>query len=254
MAFFGRRRVGAWSLVLCGVFGCSSGSVPVTPATGIAGSGGVDGGASGASAGARTEAGAGGAGGSTLDGPLGGSGGGGTDGGAAGSTGAEAGLAAITFDVPLKMYTFDSQTWTPPSSTLVVSVVQKMDLKAEVPALSASKALMDAALSHLRFSVVGTLNVDLPAIGLSLAPDGVIDPLDPRAKKIGTVPAIVAGGSSSGDIAKEPDADQTFAAYAHALGTPFEVIASTTISLAAGSPTPTGSVTISVTGTVSAKL
>jgi hypothetical protein len=49
-----------------------------------------------------------------------------------------------------------------------------------------------------------SVNLDLPPVVLFLAPSGVSDPMDPNARKFGTVPAIAAGwrlmGSSSARV------------------------------------------------------
>jgi hypothetical protein len=137
-----------------------------------------------------------------------------------------------------------------------VTVSQTMNLKNEVPELSSvnSQSLVDISLQNLHYDAVSTLNVDVPPLELFLAPDMVTDPKDARAMKFGTVPAIAKGTSPSGDVVLEPGADALFAGYGHAFGTPFNFIASTTVSVPSGSPTPTGMITVTVTGKVAAKL
>ncbi len=137
-----------------------------------------------------------------------------------------------------------------------VTVSQSMNLKAEVPALSSisSQSLVDISLSSLHYDVQSTLNVDVPPLILYIADGGVMNPMDPSAQKFGTVPAIPKGTSPSGDVVLEPNADAIFAARGHDFGTPFNFIASTTISVPSGSPTPTGMITVTVTGQAAAKL
>jgi hypothetical protein len=208
-------------------------------------------------------------------------------------------ITKLSFDLPTKMYVFDSQTLKVPAggfpavpcggaadivqdccnppaplpkpdcvaTPLVcessvctlkykISVAQTMDLKKEVPQLSSvnNQSLADISLAHMRYDVVSTLNIDLPPLELYLAAAGVMDATDPSATKFGTVPSIPAGMTASGEIIKEPDADQTFAVYGHAFGTPFNFIATTTVSLPSGSQTPTGRIDITINGQVSAKL
>ena len=132
----------------------------------------------------------------------------------------------------------------------------KMDLKMEVPALMnvSSQSLADITLESLSYDVNNTSNLAIPAIELYLAPVGVTDPSDPMAQKFGTVPAIAANSTASGDVVKEPGADDLFIMYGHNFGTPFNFIATTTVVVPSGSPTPMGMITVTVTGKISAKL
>lgn len=134
-----------------------------------------------------------------------------------------------------------------------VTVSQKMDLGMEAPSLRSvsGQTLADVFLSRIRYTVASSLNVELPAVTLYLAPDGVTSPSDPQAKKFGTVPPAAAGETKSGDVALESDSQQTFAGFARNFRTPFNFIASTTVVVRSGSAIPTGAVDISVTGSVS---
>src|SRR5204863_7485327 len=85
----------------------------------------------------------------------------------------------------------------------------------------------DETISRIRYTVASTLNVELPAVVIYLAPDGVTSPADPMARKFGTVPATAAGATSSGDVLLESDAQQTFSTFATNFRTPFNFIAST---------------------------
>jgi hypothetical protein len=134
---------------------------------------------------------------------------------------------------------------------LPITVHQQMDLKKEVPQLSSlnSQSLADITLSRIRYDVTSTMNIELPPLELYLAPDSVTDPKDPLAKKFGTVPSIPAGATIvDGDVTKEPDADQTFSARGHDFGTPFNFIATTTITIPSGSPTPSGKIDVTIKG------
>jgi len=135
-----------------------------------------------------------------------------------------------------------------------VTVAQKMDLKMEVPQLSSisNQSLVDISLSNLHYVAVSTLNVDIPPLELYLADDGVTD--SSQGMKFGTVPTIPKGTSPSGDVVLEPGADALFAARGHTFGTPFNFIATTTVSVPSGSPAPTGMITVTVTGKAAAKL
>jgi hypothetical protein len=131
-----------------------------------------------------------------------------------------------------------------------------MDLKQDVPQLANvnSQYLVDIYVSQIGYSVTSTMNVELPAVDLYVAPDGVTTASDPSAEKFGTVPVTPAMTSGDGMVDIVPDAQQIFAQYAHQLGTPFNFIATTTIVIPSGSPIPNGHVDISVTGQVSASL
>jgi hypothetical protein len=137
-----------------------------------------------------------------------------------------------------------------------VTVVQQMDLKQEVPALANinSQYLVDIYVSQIRYAATSTLNVDLPGIDLFVAPDGVTSAADPAAEKFGTVPITPALTSGDGLVEIAPNAEQVFARYAHEPATPFNFIATTVVVIPSGSPIPSGSVALSVTGQVSASL
>jgi len=98
-----------------------------------------------------------------------------------------------------------------------------------------------------------SLNVDLPAVAIYLAPDGVTDPKN-GAMLFGTIPAIAAESNPTGTVQKDPGADHAFEVYAGNLSTPFNFIASTTVVIPSGTPIPNGHVTITVTVTVAAHL
>jgi hypothetical protein len=132
-----------------------------------------------------------------------------------------------------------------------VTVSQTMNLGQEVSQLHGAQSLADIFISEITYTVASTLNTALPPITLYLAPNGVVDPKDPSAKKFGTVPATAAGANASGTVALESDSQQTFSSYAEHLDTPFNFIATTTVVVAGGAPIPNGQVTVSVTGKVS---
>ncbi|MDB4979901.1 MAG: hypothetical protein JWM82_653, partial [Myxococcales bacterium] len=77
---------------------------------------------------------------------------------------------------------------------------------------------------------------------------------DPAAIKLGTVPSIPAGQTSTGPIVRQPDADATLASFASPLGRSFNILVGTTIVVPSGSPTPAGHLSLSVTGSVAATL
>ena len=138
-----------------------------------------------------------------------------------------------------------------------ISVTQKIDLKAEVPALmnvGNSQSLADVTIAQIQYTIASTMNVPLPPIQIYIAPESITSGADPAARKFGTVPATPAMTTSSGDVVLDPDGQAAFTQYAHQLGTPFNLIATTTMIVTPGSPVPAGKVDATVTGKVSAKL
>jgi len=71
--------------------------------------------------------------------------------------------------------------------------------------------------------------------------------------KFGTIPAIKAGTSPSGDVVKTAAADTLFSSYVSNFATPFNVLASATVIVPSGSPNPTGAISITLTGSIAAK-
>ena len=196
-------------------------------------------------------------------------------------------LTRVSFELPTKTYHFDTATWQLPATGTVpsvacttaadccglpgldctthqlscdagmcalhepVTVSQIMNLGQEVPQLHGAQSLADVFISQIKYTVASTLNIPLPAVTIYLAPNGVGDPGDTRARKFGIVPPSPAATTTSGSVTLEADAQTTFAGYAQMLDTPFMFIASTTVVVTGGMPIPNGAADISVTGTVS---
>lgn len=134
------------------------------------------------------------------------------------------------------------------------SFPNEINLGMAVPGLS-SFPTGNISIASVAYTVSNnTLNVDLPAITVYLAPDMVTDPKDARAAVFGTIPSIAAGSDPSGAVQKDPGADHAFEMYAGNLSTPFEFIAATTVVIPSGTPIPNGQITVSVTVTLSAHL
>ena len=87
----------------------------------------------------------------------------------------------------------------------------------------------------------------------AVASQNVTDPADPSAKKFGTVPGVAAGMTASGDVVKEPGADDLFIMYGHDFGTPFNFIAATTVVIPSGTQV-SGMVDVTISGKIAAKL
>jgi len=227
----------------------------------------------------------------------GGAGGTGDDGGSARGDAVDAFPVTAAFELPRKIFTFDSASFggaapgvptvacggsnlvqdccNPPAPSpkpdctahpfvcetgvcavkLSVSATQTIDLQMEVPVLSTfgPQSLADLSLTMLSYHVESTLDVAVSAVDLYLAPAAVSDPMDARATKLGTVPAIN-GSSADGAVVPAPNAGTTFSSYGRALGTPFHVIATTTVTLPSGAIAPAGKMTLTISGAASASL
>lgn len=117
-----------------------------------------------------------------------------------------------------------------------------------------NQSVVDISISEITYDVNSTLNVELPPVGLFLAPLGVTTTTDPMAQRFGTVPAIAAGAVVTGLKATiDPAGNAAFTGYAHNLSTSFNFLSSTTVTVAGGSPFPMGKVDITVRGRLAAK-
>ena len=127
----------------------------------------------------------------------------------------------------------------------------------QVPSLSSYTSLVSISISSIKYAVrSNTLNVAVPPLSIYLAPNTVTDPTDSRAVLFGTVPSIPAGSMPSGNVNLEPNAASTFQTFTsgpNSLTTPFEIITAATVVIGAGTPVPTGAITIAVTGAISAQ-
>lgn len=200
-------------------------------------------------------------------------------------------VSRITVDLPSQTYTFDTSMWGSPPVTTLPSVPCTSDsdcstaaavvnwsaatlvcassvCEAQVPeavsttvslagqpGLSQTASLAKITISSISYMVSNnTMNVDLPPFTLYLAPSGVTDPTDTRAKAFGTVPSIPAGMDPSGQVQLMADSAATFEMFTGNISVPFNLIASTTVDIPGGSPIPSGKITVTVTGTLSAQL
>jgi hypothetical protein len=141
------------------------------------------------------------------------------------------------------------------TAAVPVSQSTTVMLKNQVPALSTATSIANITVKQIAYTVsMNTLNVDVPATTIYLAPSGVTNPNDPSAKMFGTMPPIPQMTTPSGTVMLAPDASATFSSFAHDLSMPFNIIAATTVKVPSGSPNPSGAITITVTGTLSASL
>ena len=89
------------------------------------------------------------------------------------------------------------------------------------------------------------------AKGRKKAPDGVSDPMDSRAKKFGTLPAIASMQTPSGDVMLDQNAAAALAMFTQNIQAPFTIIAATMPKV---SHAPTGRIDMTISGTLAASL
>ena len=141
------------------------------------------------------------------------------------------------------------------AASLPESQATMINLSTDVmPSLSSYTSLVSISISSIKYAVrSNTLNVDVPPLSIYLAPNGVTDPTDSRAQLFGTVPKIPAGSMPTGNVQLVSNAPALFQMFTSNLATPFEIIAAATVVIGAGTPVPTGAITIAVTGALSAQ-
>ena len=141
------------------------------------------------------------------------------------------------------------------SASLPESQATPINLSTDVkPSLSQYTSLVSITISSIKYTVVSnTLNVAVPPLSIYLAPQGVTDPTDSRAQLFGTVPSIAAGSTPTGNVQLVSNAGAIFQTFTGNLATPFEIITAATVVIGAGTPVPSGAITINVTGALSAQ-
>ncbi|HXT96949.1 MAG TPA: hypothetical protein VN853_11665 [Polyangia bacterium] len=138
------------------------------------------------------------------------------------------------------------------------SASSSINLAMQVPQLQdfGGKALSNVTISKITYSVSNnTMNIDLPAMTIYLAPDKVTDPTDPRAVPFGTtMPIPKMTDPTNQQVMLVPNASAVFSMFTSDISNPFNIIAATTVKIEGGQPVPMGAVTLSVTGSLSAQL
>lgn len=139
-------------------------------------------------------------------------------------------------------------------TVLVTSPPQPIDLKNEgLPSSLSSQSILDITVKKLQYDVSqNSLNIDLPPVDLYLGPQGTTSV--GGAVKFATVPAIPSGVTlSNGNIPIDANANAAFENIGMHLGTPFVFLAQTKVVIPGGTPAPTGAMTFTVKGQLSAK-
>jgi hypothetical protein len=140
--------------------------------------------------------------------------------------------------------------------TFTYDQVQLIDLAREVPSLASSKGTIFSQVLLKSIDVgidTNTMNVTLPPVNIFLAPSTVSSAGNPAAKKVATVSMKTPGYTGTESVPLDDAAQQLFSMYARDFQTPFNIIISTDVVIAAGSVVPKGRLDFRVGGKVEAK-
>jgi hypothetical protein len=131
------------------------------------------------------------------------------------------------------------------SINLDVGLHTSVNLLMEKPELQQinDKSVIEVTIDDLTYVVdQNTLNVATPEMQIYVAPMTVMDPKDPMAKQIGTIPAV-APGMTITTAAKMMFTANGRANLTSTMGnfkTPFNIIVGSTLTMTAGMPVPSG--------------
>jgi hypothetical protein len=128
---------------------------------------------------------------------------------------------------------------------LDVGLHTSINLLTEKPELQQinDKAVIEVEIDDLLYLVEqNTLNVATPEIAIYVAPMSVMDPMDPMAKKIGTIPPVTPGMTtpSAQKMTFTADGRANLTAAMGNFKTPFNVIVGSTLTMTSGMPIPSG--------------
>jgi len=155
------------------------------------------------------------------------------------------------------MLTCDAASGTCAFAVVVQSPPQMINLKneANLPSSIANQSVLDITVNKLTYDVnQNSLNVNLPPVELFLGPQGSTKTTDPGVVKFATVPSIPASTPlTNGNIPVDPAANTVFENIGMHLGTPFVFLAQTRVVIPGGTPAPTGALTLTIKGQLSAK-
>jgi len=156
--------------------------------------------------------------------------------------------SAVICDPPTQTCAFVITVETPP---------QTIDIKSEAPELGSysNQSVLDVTVSKITYDVTGnTMNVALPSVELFVAPMGVTTTSDPAAKLFGTVPPIPMNMNiTAGNVTLDKAGQDAFVGFAHHFGTPFVFLARSRVVVPGGTPVPTGGLSLTVKGRLSAQ-
>lgn len=127
---------------------------------------------------------------------------------------------------------------------LDVGVYQSIDLVMEKPELKSinDEPIIKVTIDSVTYRVpANTLNVDTPQMDVYVAPMSVMDPDDPMAKLIGTIPPVPAGATvAMAELAFTATGKQTLVDTMSTYKNPFNIIVGSTLRIEDGDMVPTG--------------
>jgi hypothetical protein len=130
------------------------------------------------------------------------------------------------------------------SINLDVGLHTSVNLLMEKPELQSinDKSVIDVTIDDLTYVVeANTLNVPTPEMKIYVAPVTVMDPKDPMAKQIGTIPAVEAGmTTASAKMMFTAMGRENLTSTMGNFKTPFNIIVGSTLTMSSGMPVPTG--------------
>ncbi len=127
---------------------------------------------------------------------------------------------------------------------LDVGVYQSIDLVMEKPELKSinDEPIIKVTIDSVMYRVPqNTLNVDTPQMNVYVAPMSVMDPDDPMAKLVGTIPPVAAGATvAMAELAFTADGKQRLVDTMSTYKNPFNIIVGSTLRIEDGDMVPTG--------------
>lgn len=128
---------------------------------------------------------------------------------------------------------------------LDVGLYQPIDLLAEKPELKSinDEPVIKVTIDSVTYEVTtNSLNIATPEMTVYVAPKSVMNPKDPMAKSIGTIPAVPAGETTTAPqaIVFTATGKAELVSIMSTFKTPFNVLVGSTLVVNAGTPVPTG--------------
>lgn len=134
--------------------------------------------------------------------------------------------------------------------TVQVSLWRGVDLYMEKPELQAldDQPFIEVAVDRVNYQVEeNTLNFDTPQIDLYVAPQTVMNPSDPQAQAVGSIPAVPAGSQIGRmNLLLTGEGEGELRAFMGDYRTPFNLIVGTSITIRAGDSMPQGRIATAV--------
>jgi hypothetical protein len=132
------------------------------------------------------------------------------------------------------------------TATVKVAQSQTMNLGQEVSELSGLSGVVNIKIKRISYDITAnTLNLALPDIILYLGPEGAMTPDDAGVMRFGTLPAIAAMETRSGDVVLDRNASGVLKTFTSNIQAPFTFIAATTVK---ATHSPAGRIDLRISG------